>query len=74
MQSMQEEEQVYNASPVNIAAYDMKSHKSKEILRCIFKSLSNQDEKLSFTVLKLIDALLGKNIPEIHDKLFMDSI
>lgn len=67
--------QQYNTSPVSITdAYDFKNHKSAEILRCVFRALHNPEEKLSFTVLKLIDAFLAKGVSEIADRLFMDGI
>jgi len=37
----------------------------------LFKNLHKKDEKIGFTVLKLLDLLLEKNIVEINDALFM---
>eukprot|EP00347_Sterkiella_histriomuscorum_P013006 403366373 len=54
--------------------YNIQQHKCKQLLQTMFKCLQRKDEKLGFVVLKFLDLLLEKNIPEINDMLFMQSI
>ena len=58
----------------DLVSYRFKDHKPKEILQCIFRSLHNEQEKLSFTTLKLLDMLLEKNIPKVLDHLLFNSV
>lgn len=49
-------------------------HKSKQILQNLFKALQRKEEKLGFSVLKLIDLILEKNIPRLCEYLFLESV
>jgi hypothetical protein len=74
-QSLEEDnELLYNSSPLFEPKYHFEKHESAKIIRCLFRSLQVQEEKLSLTALKLFDLFLEKNIPEINDYLFMNSI
>jgi len=52
-------------------AYNTQAHKPRDLLQCLFRSLHDEREKLSFTVLKLIDMLIERNVPKVlHHLLF----
>lgn len=61
---------VKNAKPV----YMHDKHQPVDILRVLFKSLQVQQEKLGFTVLKLVDLFLEKGVPEVMEALFLGSV
>ncbi|CDW80011.1 UNKNOWN [Stylonychia lemnae] len=54
--------------------YNHDNHKSKQLLQMLFKNLHKKEEKIGFTVLKFLDLILEKNIIEINDALFLQSI
>lgn len=58
----------------DVCEYDVYLHNAKGILQTLFDSLSSNKEKLGVIVLKIFDLLLEKQIPEIINSIYLDSI
>jgi len=58
----------------DVCEYDVLMHNAKGILQTLFDALSSNKEKLAVIVLKIFDLLLEKQIPEIINSIYLDSI
>jgi hypothetical protein len=77
MKSIEKNHQSYDSPEKRTESrsiYNLEKHEINGILNCIAKAIYSSEEKLSFTVLKLLDMFLEKNVPEVLDNLFLKSI